>query len=75
MPLKDELINYSDYLFKAGKLNADPIKLCYDPDYKMKIKFFPASGIEEWRYIIYILEPIDSWDFDFLENINSYKVY
>jgi len=75
MPLKDKLINYSDYLFKAGKLDTEPIKLGYDPDYRIKIKFFPSSGIEEWRYIIYILEPIDSWDFDFLENINSYKVY
>jgi uncharacterized membrane protein len=75
MPLKNELDNYADYLFSSGVQLSGPIKLGYDPDYKMKKSFFPDSGIEEWRYNIYVLSPKDSWDVDNLKKISGFKVY
>lgn len=75
MPLKEELDNYSNYLFTSGSLVNKPIKLGYDPDYKMKKRFFPFSGIEEWRYRIYVLSTKDYWDLVYLKKIESFKVY
>jgi hypothetical protein len=64
-----KLENYRENLLTAGLQISQPVKLGYDPDYKMKLKFYPASEIKEYRYIIFKLKPKNKWDPDFLETI------
>jgi len=74
-PLNTELNNYKDYLFGKGQIRSEPINIAYDSDYEFKDKFFPASGIEKWRYRIFMLTPKISWDVNFLKKISNFRVH
>jgi hypothetical protein len=75
LPLQAKLNNYLSYINKAGKKNSRPLLLGYDPDYSMKQKFFPSSGLQEWKYEISTYEPKDYWDINYLNRINNFRVY
>ena len=75
LPLKNELDNFFRYLMNSSHLTSKPIKFAYDPDYFMKKKFFSSAEIEEWKYVFYIMKPLNKWDINYLESINGFRVY
>ena len=73
LPVKQKLENYRKKLFDKASDISHPIKLGYDPDYRMKLKFYSSAGIEKYRYTIFKLKPKDKWDPEFLGTICTYR--
>ncbi len=75
MPILGKIENFKQYLLNESRQLETPIKFGFDADAVIKRKYFPSSGMIDWRYTIYSIIPKNTLDINKLGSFDSLRAY